>query len=186
MSKDALRKRIKERMNELNETYRAEKGINMANDNDAVTLNQLIRAVEARNTGKRGPVKFGEYWSTEAFARDLFGSARLASRTTPASTYSFGGYNMPVKDPNATLTVAELDRALRGLGYGAILANDVYNRVKINREPAWKTGDIVRSDSNNVFRKLSDGNWQHEGGSDRTVVLDSNISRPLTLIGRAV
>jgi|SRR5580700_2391188 hypothetical protein len=170
MSKDGLRQRIQERMDKLNN-----QGGLMA---DSITRAQLTEGLKRLNrTTNHGPVKFGEYWGVESLAADLFAAA-----TAPK-----GGYNMTATNPNETLTVAELEKALRDLNYSAgFHANQIYSRVKLNREPQWKTDDIVRSDSGNVFRKLSNGDWQHEGGRDRSTVLDSNISRPLTLIGRAV
>lgn len=164
---------VEERMNALT-------GENM----NIMTRGQLADAIRRMDRNREKPIKFGEYWSAETLASDLF--AHRSERTTHNSYVpAYSGGNVPVNNPNETLTVAELDKALRDLGHVTTEANNLYRQVVANREPKWETGNIVRSNAGNVFTRLANGDWRNESAPN-IVVKDGNIGRPLTLIGQAL
>jgi hypothetical protein len=170
MSGDDLRNRIRNRMEEIVGESRME----------TMTRSQLTAAIKRMDRNREAPIKFGEYWSAESLAANLF--AHKGAPTVETTLFN----------ANETLTVAELDNALRDLKYtGGVHANELYRRVVANREPVWKTGDIVRSDAGNVFVRRADGDWEdlpgrRTHGLQPNVVKDTTITRPLTLVGRAV
>jgi hypothetical protein len=89
---------------------------------------------------------------------------------------------------NKTITYRELENALTKLGYTeGVHARRVFDEVIKNREPEWKTGNIVRSSTGNVFTKLENGMWRPETmGMNASDFGDEVVSRPLVLIGQAV
>ena len=175
-----LHEDIQERMNALT-------GENM----NIMTRGQLADAIRRMDRNREKPIKFGEYWSAETLASDLF--AHRSERTTHNSYLGVPNVDRSnsmttLRNPEATLTVNELNQALVGRGYTANLhANDIYRQVVANREPKWRTGDIVKSNSGNVFTRRPSGNWHPESpGFADDEMSDTIIARPLTLIGRAV
>lgn len=185
MSQDSLRRRIQERWEGYN--------MSVINDPKTITRDQLRDAFEAlteydERTRKRTFNHSATYHFDQADSVIRWIRKELNKdddqRTTHNSYLGVSGGNVPVNNPNDTLTVAELDRALRDRGHVST-ANDIYRQVVANREPKWETGNIVRSKAGNVFTRLANGDWRNET-APTVVVKDGNIGRPLTLIGQAV
>jgi hypothetical protein len=156
-------------------------------DNDTITRWHLKRALGALATS-RNPVTFGGYFSTDTLADAVIDNVGY----TTIDSITIGG-NMTKPKPTDTITFKELDDAITQLGYykQGVLAEKLFSEAVKVREPKWKTGDIVRSAAGNVFVRRADGDWEdlpgrRTHGLQPNVVKDTTITRPLTLVGRAV
>lgn len=82
---------------------------------------------------------------------------------------------------------SELVEALMHLGWGGEPARrTAYNitcRVLDEREPKWKTGDIVRSGSGKIFIRQAEGDWA-DAQNANPCSRYQNLVGPLTKLGR--
>jgi hypothetical protein len=95
------------------------------------------------------------------------------------------GVEQRVIDGQQTIKHSERVEALQHLGWGVTpalsTAYNITSRVLSEREPRWKTGDIVRSADNKVYIMEPSGRWR----SQATLLMAEpwEPKRPITKIG---
>lgn len=146
--------------------------------NATITLSELIKAVNRLDRATHGPIVFDEYWTHESFARALFNHADTTGGNIVKDLTD-------TKNADATLTVAELQQALSEAGATRLNANELYNKVLVNRED-FNPGDIVESHAGTVFQLLDDSTWLKFNETYSNRVNYKTPVRPLKLIGRGV
>jgi hypothetical protein len=155
----------------------------LSNPSDSLTRAELIRGLELRATDNYPPT-FRGYTSLTELADAVVDGAQPLSYKTTVEGYNF---SKPEPAPLPTVTFEELAAALRRLGYADFTTEShvrkIWNDIVEHREPKWKVGDIVRSDTGQVFTRLSGDAWINQ--LTQHTVKGNYPQRPLTKIGKA-
>ena len=77
-----------------------------------------------------------------------------------------------------TITLGELEAALRRMGYTYPHFRSIFENIKMHREPEWKVGDVVKSAGGNVWMRTYADRWLAPGLGG--TYPDNHLTRPLT------